>query len=356
MRILFLQQQPCMRTLKYAVGLRSARHGLELGFAYQGLRLEEWYGTGDDLFDAWWRIDDDPVGLRAVLDEFRPDVIHSHNLPDRLTVTALDVCAGAVPIVHDVHDMQSLRRTAYEDGFPEPEQPLALEREAVEGSAAVVAVSDEMLAELRARYTLPVTCRFANYAVGRDLPAVVPDPDRDRSGPPRIVYQGTLSTNGGHYDLRDVFGRLVAAGAQVDIYPSRPVPEYEALAARLPGLRCHRKLDPRRLLEVLPDYDFGWAGFNDSLNAAHLDTALPNKFFEYLGCGLPVLTTGHRAMSRTIAEHGVGIDIGTIDDLAAHLDGTDVAALRRRVADVRMEFTVEANIQPVVDLYKTVIG
>ena len=357
MRVLFLQQQPCIRTLKYAVGLRSASESLSLGFAYQGQSLDQWYGMGDELFDEWWSIGSDVVrDLQGTIRSFRPDVIHSHNLPDRLTVLAMELTAGATPIVHDAHDLQCLRQTPYEDGFPEPADPLALERTAVEGCHALMVVSEEMLDELRARYRLPTSHRFANYALARDLPAELPVPERRGDGPPRVVYQGTLSTNGGHYDLRELFERMVAGGVHLDIYPSRPAPEYEALAARTPGMRCLERLDPRRLLQVLPHYDFGWAGFNASLNAAHLHTALPNKFFEYLGCGLPVLTMGHRAMVRLINERGVGLDVADVDDLAATLVDADTAGLRRRVAEARFDFTVEANIQPVVDLYKTLAG
>jgi glycosyltransferase involved in cell wall biosynthesis len=356
MRILFLQQQPCIRTLKYAAGLRSASESLSLGFAYQGQNLDEWYGTGNELFDEWLPITSDVVGdLHRVISAFRPDVIHSHNLPDRLTVLAMEL-TGATPIVHDAHDLQCLRQTPYEDGFPEPADPMALERAAVEGCQALVVVSQEMLDELRARYRLPASHCFPNYALARDLPANLPDPERRIDGPPRVVYQGTLSTNGGHYDLRELFERMVAGGVHLDIYPSRPVPEYEALAARVPGMRCLEKLDPRRLLQALPNYDFGWAGFNASLNAAHLHTALPNKVFEYLGCGLPVLTTGHRAMVRLIGERGIGLDVADVDGLAATLADVDTAGLRRRVAEARFDFTVEANIQPILDLYKTLAG
>lgn len=355
MRVLFLQQQPCIRTLKYAVGLRSAIDGLRLGFAYQGQGLTEWYGTGDELFDRWWRLEADLVGdLRAVVDDFRPDVIHSHNLPDQLSVVALEVTGGAVPVIHDVHDLQSLRRTPYEDGFPEPADPLALEQAAVEGCRALVVVSAEMLGELQARYRLPDTLCFANYALARDLPVTLPAPDRRRGGPPRVVYQGTLSVNGGHYDLRELFEAAVAGGVHLDIYPSRPAPAYTALAEHWPGMRCLDRLDPRRLLQVLADYDFGWAGFNATLNAAHLHTALPNKVFEYLGCGLPVLTLGHRAIARVLAERGLGIDLATLDDLAAQLGQVDTVRLRRQVAVARPDLTIEANIQPIVDLYKTV--
>lgn len=357
MRVLFLQQQPCIRTLKYAVGLRSAVDGLRLGFAYQGQSLAEWYGTGDELFDQWWRLGA-PVAteLRAVIDRFRPDVIHAHNLPDRLTVLALELTGGAIPVIHDVHDLQSLRRTPYEDGFPEPADPLVLEKAAVEGCRALVAVSTEMLAEIQARYQVPESLCFANFALARHLPLTLPAPERRHSGPPRVVYQGTLSVNGGHYDLRALFEAMVAGGVDLDIYPSRPAPDYASLAEGWPGMRCLDSLDPRRLLQVLPDYDWGWAGFNATLNAAHLHTALPNKVFEYLGCGLPVLTMGHLAVARLLAERGLGLDLTTLDDLAVQLSQVDMTGLRRNVADARLDLTIEANIRPIVDLYKTVAG
>lgn len=355
MRVLFLQQQPCIRALKEAAGLRSVLDGLVLGFAYQGRRLGEWYGTGDELFDRWFRLGADVASdLREALAVFQPDLVHSHNLPDRLTVLALQLAGGRMPVVHDTHDLQSLRVTPYEDGFPEPADPLALERQAVEGATALVTVSEEMEAEVLSRHKMPATrVRFANYALARDLPRVLPAPGRPSNGPPRIVYQGTLSTNGGHYDLRGLFREIVAGGARLDIYPSRPVPEYEELALQCRGMRCLPRLDPRALLRVLPEYDYGWAGFNATLNAAHLDTALPNKVFEYLGCGLPILTFGHRAVARLVHQRGVGLVLDGPGDLRRLLGEADLEALRRRVADTRADFTVEANIHVVGDLYKS---
>ena len=57
-RVLFLQQQPCVRAMKYAVGLAGE---VELGFAYRGRTLTEVYGAGDELFEAWYPLGDDPA-------------------------------------------------------------------------------------------------------------------------------------------------------------------------------------------------------------------------------------------------------------------------------------------------------
>jgi glycosyltransferase involved in cell wall biosynthesis len=354
MRILFVQQQPCVRALKYAVALRSAFPKVRLAFAYQGKTLSEWYGAGDELFERWWDLGSEPIsGLRAAAGEFRPDLVHSHNLPDSLTVIALELFAGRVPVVHDVHDLQSLRRTPYENGFAEPREPLVLERLAVEGCAALVTVSDELLEEIRGRYRLTAPALvFPNYALRRDLPPALPAAERRNGRPPRLTYQGTLSTNGGHYDLRGIFRTIVREGLSLDVYPSRPVSGY----AGLNGVRMHKTLPSARLLATLPEYDFGWAGFNSTLNGAHLDTCLPNKAFEYIGCGLPVLTLRHRALTRLVGDGRLGLSLATLDDLAAQLAALDMAELRRRIAEARLELTVEANIHRLGGLYEAVAG
>lgn len=353
MRVLFLQQQPCCRALKYAAALRSSGPpGLQLGFCFRGRTLSELYGAGDELFDGWWQLDDDPrTGLRSALAEFRPDVIHSHNLPDSLTVLALELADGGVPVVHDVHDLQSLRQTPYEDGFPEPDDPLALERQAIEGSAALVTVSADLLAEIESRYRLPAqTLVFPNLALGRDLPRDVPA-KRPLEGSQQLVYQGTLSTNGGHYDLRELFTAIAAQGIELHVYPGRPVEGYEALD----GVHLHETLTPPRLLQELPGYDLGWAGFNAVLNARHLDTALPNKVFEYLSCGLPVVTLRHRALSRFLDDMGLGLSLTSVDDLRGALEALDLEALRKRVVAVRREFTFESRIAELLDLYDALL-
>ncbi|MEQ9094190.1 MAG: glycosyltransferase, partial [Miltoncostaeaceae bacterium] len=231
-RVLFLQRQPCIRAMKYAVALRERHPAIELGFAYQGKTLTGWNGAGDELFARWWRL---PLrgtdeAFERIVNDFAPDVVHSHNLPDVLTVMAARVLGDSTPVVHDIHDLQSLRRTPYEDGFADPQDPIRAEKEAI-----------------------------------------------------------------------------AAAGLSIDVYPNRDARAYRELAARTPGMTIHDTLAPAELLRRLPAYDVGWAAFNTGLNAAHLDTALPNKAFEYLASGLPVAAGRHKALKGLIREHGVGV-------------------------------------------------
>ena len=355
MRVLFLQQQPCPRARKYGAALGAMRPDIELGFAYRGRTLSESIGNGDELFGSWWKLGERPArDLREALAEFRPDIVHSLNPPDSLTVLANDLTGPRMPVIHDIRGLHSLHRTPYDDGFPQAGDPLELERRAIEESAALVAASRELLHEAGARYALPsLTCVFPNYALERDLPQELPAPE-DRNGEPgRVVYQGTLSTDGGHYDLRETFKAIVDQGLTLDIYPAHESPAYKALAQSTPGFRCHDPVSPDVLLQVLPHYDLGWAGFNDGVNGAHLETLLPNKLYEYAACGVPAVTLRHRALSRLVGEQGLGICLDDVSELSGRLAEIDVAALRRNLAERRWQLTFECNIGRIVSIYET---
>ena len=67
-------------------------------------------------------------------------------------------------------------------------------------------------------------------------------------------------------------------------------------------IHYHGHLNPKILLQEITKYDFGWAGFNNATNKKHLDVTLPNKLFEYIACGLPVLSFPHRTQKKFIMD------------------------------------------------------
>lgn len=353
MHVLFLQRQPCIRALKYAVALRARAPHVTLSFAYQGETLTAMYGRGDDLFKRFRRLParDPGQALGEVIADERPDLIHSHNLPDELSALALRV-APSVPLVHDAHDLHCLRHTPYEDGLGSSPMPDAMERRAIEGCAGLVVVSEEMLDALAARYRLPEhVCTYANYALADEMPPLV-EGESGGDGA-QVVYQGTLSTNGGHYDLRDSLRAAARQAIAVDVMPNRPAPDYRALGPEI------TLLDRRPAAEVIAAtarYRLGWAIFNPALNGPHLDTVLPNKLYEYLGAGLAVVSGAHRALAREIDRLGVGIVVADAADLGAALAEADIDAMRARARAARLELTVEANIDRILDLYSVVSG
>ncbi len=56
------------------------------------------------------------------------DLIHSHNAPDFLTESTIK-SAGSIPIIHDNHDVLSLRKTRYGIASVDPKDGETIETE-----------------------------------------------------------------------------------------------------------------------------------------------------------------------------------------------------------------------------------
>ncbi len=109
-------------------------------------------------------------------------------------------------------------------------------------------------------YQLPEkTLVFPNYIPQRFVPKKLPeknDVDYDRV---RMVYQGFLSNNKGHYDLMDIFAAIGETGVELSIYPSRDNPTYRKFAADKPNIFYNNHLSPEDLFPELTQYDFWWS-------------------------------------------------------------------------------------------------
>ena len=168
----------------------------------------------------------------------------------------------------------------------------------------------------------------------------------------RIVYEGFLSSNGSHYDLRGIFRALAAEGLEVHIYPSRDNSDYRALADEVPGIFYYSHLAPEKLFEEIKQYDFGWTGFKDTLNTVHLGTVMPNKLFEYIACGLPVISFPHKALRNFLETQRMGLVIDTVYGLAEQLQSPEMMAVRKNVRRHRWDFTVEVNMERIMRIYQ----
>ena len=330
---------------------------LQLFFAYLGKTLTELYGHGDELFTQWYKLAPEPAdGLREIINSQSIDVVHSHNAPDSLTNLFIELFGDQIPVIHDIHDLLSVRDTPYQDGFANNmvgKEILAEERGAIERSQAVIAVSDEIFRITSQQYCLPSKIlTFPNYIPQRFVPPSLPEKTRPNSTRARIVYQGFLSNNNGHYDLTQIFAALAETGVELHIYPSRDNPSYRAFAAASPNIAYHNHLSPEQLFPELTQYDFGWAGFNSKLNKRHLDTVLPNKAFDYIACGVPVITFPHKSLKAFIETHDLGIVIEDMADLKQALDCESTEKLHQNVTKKRYQFTVEAHIHKVRHLYE----
>jgi hypothetical protein len=156
MRVLLMRKDPSARARVHSVALAHSRPDIELALARQG-------GPGGEAIEAQWALDERPArGLREVLAAFGPDLIHCHGSA-ALTVTAIELTAGRIPVVHD-HDH------GHRDGNGNGHGP-DVERRAVEDCSALIVPSQDVLDRLLARFAPPPElCVFPDYPLSHELP------------------------------------------------------------------------------------------------------------------------------------------------------------------------------------------
>lgn len=293
--------------------------------------------------------------IKELVDGYQIDLIHSQNAPDFLTVAAIQAVKD-VPIIHDNQDAISLRKTPYYLGADMNKQ-LNDEQIANECCDARIHVTEELKAYIDEKYGRKTDIVFYNYVSESLMPSSFKEKLSDKDGEVHIVYEGTLaSLQGDHYDLKSIFKAIASYGMNIHIYDSHSNDDYQRLAETDNFIHYHGHFDPRYLLDELTQYDFGWAGFNVAMNKPHMDVALPNKAFEYIASGLPILSYPHKAQKKFIEEHGVGLVFEGIDEMANILTNTEMMSeIRKTVLKKRFEFTVERNIRRITDFYDYVL-
>jgi glycosyltransferase involved in cell wall biosynthesis len=358
---MFLQPQPCIRALKLARGLKSMPgEKVSIVFGYLDKRLTEFYGFGDEYFDEIIKLDREDLegSISRLVEEYDPHIIHSHNAPDFMTVSALNTVDGT-PVIHDVHDSLTMRTTGYYEGDDET----AIQGYAEEEKTACVEshgriyVTEMLRGYIQRRYDLTpgFDLVFHNYVSEEVIPMKLDEKLSAGDGETHIVYAGTITskTDGHHYDLRNIFREMAKNQLHIHIYAAREDEGYRLLGDESTFIHYHGHLGQRELLQVLPRYDFGWAGFNDSRNGEHLDVVLPNKAYEYIACGLPILTFPHRTLSEFVQKRGFG---SVIRDFGPGEWLEKAEGLRENVLRNRYDFTIEKNIHRLIDFYQNIIN
>jgi len=358
MRILFLEPQPCIRALKIAKGLKWALgDDISIVFGYLDRTLTELYGYGDELFDEFVKLnrEDPEKSISELAERIKPHIIHSHNAPDFLTVSAINAVED-IPIIHDTHDAITMRKMGYYAGDDKDRIKEYAEEEKIanEESDGRVYVTEGVRDYIRKRYNVNPESDlvFHNYVSEDLIPQELTEKLSYEDRETHIVYAGTITSKieGHHYDLRGIFTEIAEQGFHIHIYASREDEAYSLLAEEETLIHYHGHLDQRVLLrEELKKYDFGWAGFNDVKNKEHLDVALPNKALEYIACGIPVLTLPHKTLSEFVEEHKVGLVINSFDDMKERLGESE--DVKKNVLSKRYEFTIENNINQLIQFF-----
>ena len=293
----------------------------------------------------------------------RADAWHAHDLTGLAALGATDVF-GRVPVVYDSHELY------LESGTPQRLPPPArwllrrYERSLARRSAAVITVNDGVADALRARYGVnPVV--VLNCPPHRDVHR--PGAMRRRLGlgaRPVLLYHGALSPGRGIEAAlaampllpQEVAFVILGNGSLAPVLAARR--EDPALADRV---FLHPAVPPRELLDWVVDADLAMVLIERSEENFRLST--PNKLFEAMTSGVPVVASPLPVMRGIVEHEGIGAlaDPSDVDRIATTIRSLlgDAATLRqcseRARCAARTTYNWERQAERLVSLYERVL-
>ena len=329
MKVLVVAHRVCSRTLKQMIALSGK---VELHLITHTIPNADVFET-ISFFHT-------PEGLKKALERFKDvDIIHAVSEPSWVVIACREVLPDK-KIVYDWHDAQIWRSEKLEDASAE-------ERLVAHWVDGIIVPSESCKQLIKTKFPCIVLPPYVNkkdiaynawgYAGG-------------------IVYEGRvdLPTQKDFMSYAKYDGlcrEFKKEGLPFNMYcPSAEKPEYLKVYKDI--CAWNKGLPHELLIGYLGIYDWGLCG---NLNKyREWDVAMPNKLFEYMAGGIPIIALNAKETGNFVEKHGVGISVKTVQEIKDRWDERD--ACQRNVMLKRNEFVMENHIHKVIELYENLLG
>lgn len=261
-----------------------------------------------------------------------PDVIHAHDL-NTLEAGARAARLARAKLVYDSHEISP--------GLPsvrDPERVIRAERALIGRADAVIHTTPMRAAWAAETYRIPMPAVIRNVPerTGDVAPVDLATAAGFAPGTPVIMHQGYMQPNRGLEALveamstLDGFGLLMLGGGKL-----RPVLE-KLVAERGLGDRIVFR-DPVPHEELLGWTAGAWCGVSLLVDTCLNHTySLPNKLFEYIAVGVPLIASDNPEIAAFVTEHRCG-------ELCDPTDASSIVDAVRRLAARRDEAAAAAR-------------
>jgi glycosyltransferase involved in cell wall biosynthesis len=300
------------------------------------------------------------IGFIAGLLRVKPDVVHAHDAAMLLPGVIGARLTGA-QLIYDSHELAT--------SVPYRERAwawfvAAIERIVVPRCTGVITVADGIALRLRERYRLAST-----PTVVRNVSELEPTGKGDlraRIGidqhTPLVLHQGAPAPARGCEVLVAAIERLPGVHLA---FLGDPEPGYASMlreVVRERGVQDRVTLLPsvplERLLAHTAEADVGVTLLQDTCENHRL--ALPNKLFEYIAAGVPVVASALPETRRLVESYAIGWCVPPADSYAlaralrTALRERDDASLRKRMEEAQRELCWSREQKRLLELYARV--
>lgn len=364
MKVLFAQKGLCTRTAKLIWGLRLAAPDVEIHLALKNHPAWLPAVKGENTVTSL-NLFGDKEGFRKVIDEVKPDVIHSSNYPDGITVWANEL--GMAPVLHDVHDLGSTQYVSYD---------VEAERRAITEADGVLTVSPELSAHLKDAYKVDCEFLWSTNCRAHFLPQAPVEPDKEFVYEGGFVYENAdrmlpynIATVMLHVPIPEAFWHrlyeeqieaLWKVGHRIDIL-SGHLKDAMSLNDWRRGrifedVKVRWGYDHLGAIGQMPGYVAGLATYaHRAPKHEGLHMAGPNKPFDYMAAGIPTVVQDWESLRTLVVGNGLGIacsnDFSDLNEQYANL-----LKIRARIPELREAWAMEDRIPALVKLYRELMA
>jgi len=300
------------------------------------------------------------AGERAAA--LRPVAYHCHDL-NAIVAGFRAKKIWPAPVIYDSHEL-----------WPHRNRPDARRRKALVVSVgdlifarradAVVTVNESIADHIRRRYGV------GEVLVVRNTPSVsarIPSPQAgllEGIAHPRLIYVGGIQTHRGLEEMIDATALIpeatfVAVGPGNDEY--RTGLEQRAAAKGVADrVRFIPRVPPEAIVDTIAGADLGFALIKNYCLSYYL--SLPNKFFEYLHAGLPVVASNFPEMEQLVNRYDVGATCDPADPNAIARTVRELLAkpeelkrMRDNALEAAKELNWEHERKTLIGLYRRLV-
>jgi glycosyltransferase involved in cell wall biosynthesis len=280
--------------------------------------------------------------------QFNIDLLHTHNYPDTYGQWGINIREKlGIPVVHECHDIGYHYATSEQNH---------VSKVVMNGVDKIISVSQGMTDYLHKQYGINENkCTIIYpYANRKFIPTKM---STLSSGCNRLVYQGGVSlinNETGKYNHRfykNIFTSLSRQKLRLDVYPAHP----EMKPGNYGAFVIKRHIpDISNLYHTLSLYDFGFVGYHKTQSAV-MDLAMPNKLFEYIACGLPILAMDYKLISEFVKVNNFGAVISKSNLILPREFKKIMINAKMNVLKRRSEFIMENQIHKLKEVYESVL-
>ena len=228
-----------------------------------------------------------------------------------------------------------------------------MEKEAMEKSSGRIFSTPCMFDYSKKNYRLNKNnLVFLNYILTKELPKNKVE-KLSKSDGIHIGFTGNITLDDNYRNFFPFFKKLAKNNINVHMHVvsnnKKNLNHIKSVSSKNKYLHYYPPMSPKKVIEFLTRYDYGILPFESEIS--YYDTILPNKLFDYLTAGLPIISSEVFCIKDFISKNKIGFSYKDFNDLIGLLKVNNPNQYKIKKTD----YLMERHIGDLIKFYKKVI-